>query len=179
MYEFDLPSDTITSMIANVEVHAAEQRDDTTRRVDVTLSSDIPLPPYQEFSNYGLVAKVIVADTSLWHSFFSQGVLHDTVINPPRFVVSSDASPNPFRLMSSQQLLLPIQDVAARTAEVYFYSSSLNLAYSKPLPVSIAGPNRVIVVPSSELKSNLSSGIYFVIAKTKNSEYRWKVAVIR
>jgi hypothetical protein len=42
-----------------------------------------------------------------------------------------------------------------------------------------AGPNWVITVPSSELKSNLSSGIYFVIAKTKNNEYRWKVAVIR
>ena len=179
MYEFDLPSDTITSMIANVEVGSAEQRDITTRRVDVTLSSDIPLPPYQEFSNYGLMAKVIVADTSLWHSFFSQGVRHDTVINPPRFVVSSDASPNPFRLMYSQQLLLPIHDVAARTAEVYFYSPSLNLAYSKSLPVSIAGPNRVIAVPSSELKSNLSSGIYLIIAKTKNNEYRWKVAVIR
>ena len=179
MYEFDLPSDTITSMIANVEVDSAEQRDLTTRRVDVMLSTDVPLPPYQEFTNYGLIAKVIVADTSLWRSFFSQGVRHDTVINPPRFVVSSNASPNPFRLMGSQQLLLPIQDVTARTAEVYFYSSSLNLAYSKPLPVSIAGPNRVIVVPSSELKSNLSSGIYFVIAKTKNSEYRWKVAVIR
>jgi hypothetical protein len=179
MYEFDLPADTITSMIANVEVDSAEQRNLTTRRVDVTLSTDVPLLPYQEFTNYGLIAKVIVADTSLWRWFFSQGIRHDTVINPPRFVVSSNASPNPFRLMDSQQLLLPIQDVAARTAEVYFYSSSLNLAYSKPLPVSIAGPNRVIAVPSSELKSNLSSGIYFVIAKTKNNEYRWKVAVIR
>ncbi|MGA3287573.1 MAG: MXAN_6640 family putative metalloprotease [Bacteroidota bacterium] len=179
MYEFDLPSDTITSMISNVEVGAAEQRDLTTRRVDVTLSADVPLPPYQEFTNYGLIAKVIVADTSLWRSFFSQGVRHDTVINPPRFVVSSDASPNPFRLMGSQQLLLPIQDVAARTAEVYFYSSSLNLAYSGQLPVSIKGLNRVIVVLASEVKSKLSSGIYFVIAKTVNNEYKWKVAVIR
>lgn len=178
MYEFDLPSDTITSMIANVEVGAAEQGDGATRKVGVILSSNVPFAPYQEFNN-GLMAKVIVADTSHWRTFFSQGVRHDTVINPPRFVVSSDASPNPFQLMGSQQLLLPIQDVAARTAEVYFYSSSLNLAYSKSLPVSIAGPNRVIAVPSSELKSNLSSGIYFVIAKTKNNEYRWKVAVIR
>lgn len=178
MYEFDLPSDTIMSMVANVEVSAVEQGDGTVRNVGVTLSSKVPLVPYQEFSN-GLTAKVIVADTSLWRSFFSQGVRRDTVINPPLFVVSSDASPNPFRLMNSQQLLLPIQDVDASTVEWYFYSSSLSLAYSGQLPVSIKGLNRVIVVSASEVKSNLSSGIYFIIAKTKNNEYRWKVAVIR
>ncbi len=180
MYEFDLPSDTITSMIANVEVGSVEQGDLTTRRVDVTLTNNVPLPPYQEFTNYGLIAKVIVADTSRWRWFFSQGIRRDTVVNPSRCVVSSDASPNPFRLMSSQQLLLPIQDkTTAKTAEVYFFSSSLSLAYSKSLSIEPAGPNWVITVPSSELKSNLSSGIYFIIAKTKSNEYRWKVAVIR
>jgi hypothetical protein len=38
---------------------------------------------------------------------------------------------------------------------------------------------RAIVVPTSEIKSKLSSGIYFIIAKTANSDYKWKVAVIR
>jgi uncharacterized protein YegP (UPF0339 family) len=178
MYEFDLLSDTITAMISNVEVDAAEQKDDLTRRIDIVFSLSVPSVPYQEFSS-GLMAKVIVTDTSLWRSSFSQGIRRDTVITPLRFAVSSNASPNPFRLMDSQKLLLPIQDTIAKTADVYFYSSSLNLAYSKLLPVSIAGSNHVIAVLSSELKSNLSSGIYFVIAKTKNNEYRWKVAVIR
>jgi hypothetical protein len=178
MYEFDIPSDTITAIISNVEVGAAEQRDSRTRRVDVMLSYNVPSVPYQEFSN-GWMAKVAVTDTSLWHSSFSQGIYRDTVINPPRFAVSSNASPNPFRLMYSQKLLLPIQETTAKTADVYFYSSSLGLAYSKPLPVSVAGPNWIITVPSSELVSCLSSGIYFVIAKVKNNEYRWKVAVIR
>jgi len=81
--------------------------------------------------------------------------------------------------MDSQQLLLPIQDNVARTAEVYFYTSSLTLVYSKHLPVSIAGPNRVVIVPGHELQSYLSSGIYFIVAKTQNGEYKWKVAVIR
>jgi len=178
MFEFDLPSDTITVMIGNIDVDAAEQKNGITSRVNIEFSSSVPSIPYQEFNN-GLTAKVIVADTSLWHSYFSQGVSRDTVVNPVRFVVSSNASPNPFRLTDSQRLLLPIQDISAKTADVYIYSSSLSLAYSKSLPVSIAGSNRVIVVQSSELKSCLSSGIYFVIAKTINSEYRWKVAVIR
>jgi hypothetical protein len=178
IYEFDFPSDTIMAMISNVEIEAAEQKNGMTRRVDILLSSSIPSVPYQEFGN-GLTAKVIVADTSLWRFSFSQGVRRDTMINPRRFAVSSNASPNPFRLEESQQLLLPIQDKTARTADVYFYSSSLNLVYSKLLPVGPAGSNWVIALQSSELKSCLSSGIYFIIAKVKNNEYRWKVAVIR
>jgi len=178
MYEFDFPFDTITAIISNVEVDAAEHKNGFTRRIDVVCSSNIPSIPYQEFSN-GLMAKVVVDDTSLWRFSFSQGIRRDTVINPPRFAVSSNASPNPLKLSDSKQLLLPIQDNTIKIADVYFYSSSLSLAYSKSIPVSIAGPNRVIAVPSSELRSRLSSGIYFVIVKTKNNEYRWKVAVIR
>jgi len=71
MVEFDLPSDTITCIIANVEAVAAELRNVAARKVSVTLSSQVPLAPYQEFAN-GLMAKVVVADTSLWRNFFSQ-----------------------------------------------------------------------------------------------------------
>jgi hypothetical protein len=168
MYEFDVLSDTLTCMIVNVEVDAT---DGGTRKVDIVLSSDVPHAPYQEFNN-GLMAKVIVADTSHWRSFFSQGILRDTIIRPS--LVSSDVWPNPFRITSSQQLHLQFQEVVG-AVDVYFYSSSLNLAYSKPFTIS----NHVIAIGSSDLKSNLSSGIYFIIAKTKDREYRWKVAVIR
>ncbi|MBN1398080.1 MAG: hypothetical protein JXA06_08640 [Bacteroidetes bacterium] len=177
-YEFIFAADTVTAMVSNVDVNAAIQKNGMTRRVDVVCSSNIPSLPYQEFDN-GLTAKIFVEDTSLWRSVYSEGILRDSIPGPVRFAVSLNAAPNPFRLADSKQLRLPIQDNTASTATVYFYSSSLSLVFSKSLPVSIAGANRIIEVQSSDLVSYLSSGIYFVVAKTKKNEFRWKVAVIR
>jgi hypothetical protein len=101
------------------------------------------------------------------------------VINPPRFVVSSKASPNPFRLAAAKELLLPINADNANKASVYFYSSSLDLVYSGESIITYRLGKLVIAVAASEIKSQLSSGIYFVVARTKNQDYRWKVAIIR
>ena len=90
-----------------------------------------------------------------------------------------NASPNPLHLGESEQLLLPIRDLNVNVAEVFFFSSSLNLAYTSYWEVKNEKGNRVIVVPTSEIRSKLASGIYFVVAKTANNEYRWKVAVIQ
>jgi hypothetical protein len=166
MYEFDMQQDTITAIIANVDISNAIIRNITPQRIDVTLSSQSLSAPYQEFAN-GLKAKVSVADTSLWRFFFSKKVMH------------ADASPNPFRLAETQRLLLPVNGDPSRTAEVYFFSSSLDLAYSGQANISYEYDTRVIIVPTSQVKSKLSSGIYFILAKTANSTYKWKVAVIR
>jgi hypothetical protein len=166
MYECSTSGYMITSIVANVDIDAAKQNNTITQRVDVTLTSDPLSPPYQELKN-GLKAKVTIAQDTLWRYFFSQQFLF------------SDASPNPLRLSKAQRLLLPITEYNALTADVYFYSSSLALEYKIVANAEYISGNRVIVVQASDLKSKLSSGVYFVIAKTKNNDYRWKVAVIR
>jgi hypothetical protein len=166
MYEFSTSSHIITSIVANIDIDAAKQNNTITQRVDVTLTSGPLSPPYQELKN-GLKAKVTIAQDTLWKYFFFQQFLFP------------DASPNPLRLSNAQRLLLPITDYSVPTADVYFYSSSLALEYKTVANTEYVSGNRVIVVRVSDLRSKLSSGIYFVIAKTKNNEYRWKVAVIR
>ncbi len=167
MYAFGLARDTITAIVANVDVVSAIAHQQTMHQVDVTLSSQSLSPPYQELQS-GLKAKVFVADTSLWRYYFSQDVAH------------FDASPNPFRLADGQQLLLPVNADKSKDAEVYFYGSSLNLASSGQFSI-FYNPNgtRVIRIPASALKEKLSSGIYFIIAKTAANNYQWKVAIIR
>jgi hypothetical protein len=159
--------DTITVVVTNVDVGNAINRTPTTQRVDVILSSQSLTQPYQEIKN-GLKVQISVTDASRWSYFV-----------PPQEVAYADASPNPFQLRKSQQLLLPINEDKAGTAEVYFYNSSLDLSYSGKLDVVNRYNTRVIEVPTSKVISKLSSGIYFIIAKTVNKDYKWKVAVIR
>jgi hypothetical protein len=173
MYEFDTSNDTITAIIANVDIGNAILRNTTQQKVDATLSSQSLSSPYQEFAN-GLKAKITVDNLSLWRSFFMQD---STQI--PRLQL--DASPNPFRLATAQNLFLPIHQDNAPWADVYIYNSAFQLAYSGQLPISYNenGGTRVISVPVSAIKSSLSSGVYFILAKTATSNYKWKVAVIR
>jgi hypothetical protein len=163
MYEFDMQQDTITAIIANVDVNSAINRNTTQQQIVITLSS-------------GLQTQISAKNLSLWSSFFIQSSTRKDV---PRLQLN--ASPNPFRLAESQKLFLPINEDNALWADVYIYNSALGLAYSGKLNTSFNdnGGTRVIEVPSSAIKAKLSSGIYFIIAKTVNSDYKWKVAVIR
>jgi hypothetical protein len=174
MYEFDLASsDTLTAMIANVDVNAAELGQTLTKRVDVTLSSQALISPYYELEN-GLKAKIVVADFLLWQGFFSQSSTLQYVLKR-----LSNLAPNPFRINNDHQLFLPVNEDETGLAKVYLYSSSLSLVYTAEVNVTYQNKSMVVAVSGADLKSKLSSGVYFVIAKTKNNEYRWKVAVIR
>jgi hypothetical protein len=161
MYEFDSQQDTITAIIANVDIANAIIRNTTQQKINVALSS-------------GLQLKISVDALSLWHSFLIQS---STQTDVPRLQLN--AAPNPFRLAEAPWLKLPINQDGAKTAEVFFFTSSFQLVYSGFLNVGNEDGFRAIVVPTSEVKSKLSSGVYFIIAKTANSDYKWKVAVIR
>ncbi|MGD0591775.1 MAG: MXAN_6640 family putative metalloprotease [Bacteroidota bacterium] len=178
MYEFDVPHDTITAIIANVDVSNARNNDTAKQKIDITLSSQSLAQPYYKFKN-GLNAKITPEDTTAWRSVFSQEStrIDSSVIKPN--MVRLEASPNPFRLAEAKELLLPINADNANNASVFFYSSSLGLVYSGESIITYRFGKLVIVVAASEVKSQLSSGIYFVVARTKNNDYRWKVAVIR
>jgi hypothetical protein len=126
-----------------------------------------------------LNAKINLGDTVVWRSMFSQeSIRMDTSIIKQN-TLCIEAAPNPFRLAEAKELLLPINADNASNASVFFYSSSLDLVYSGESIITYRLGKLVIVVTTSEIKSQLSSGIYFVVARTKNKDYQWKVAVIR
>ena len=176
MYEFDLSNDTVTAIIANVDFAGAINDNSLLQRVDVSLSINLHLPPYQELSN-GLTTRISVATPSLWRHYFSKDIINSDSSNAKQ--ISMDASPNPYRLNESNVLILPIQDNNAHIAQVYFYSASLYLACTGQFNITDVNGNRMVVIPTSDVKSKISSGVYFVIAKTARSDYKWKVAVIR
>jgi hypothetical protein len=168
IYQFNTAQDALNIIVANADVEAAKRGELTPlRRVDITLSTEPLAQPVVNLAN-GLMAQVRVSDNlSLWRYFFSQEVER------------ADASPNPLRLDAAQRLMLPVNEDGAQTAEVYFYTPSLSLACSGSFNIIYEYGSRIIVIPTSEIKSKLSSGIYFVFAKTVNRDYKWKVAVIR
>jgi len=172
-YEFQLSTDTITAIIANVDLAAAEQYDKTTLSLQLELGASVADLPTQDLPD-GLKVGFGAGDPTVWTEHYVQSSTGSLVLK-----TNKNASPNPLRLSSGTRLALPVSESVNTPAQVYFLTSALTLQYSGDYTVSNSLNGRFIFVPSADLQSRLSSGIYFVIARVNQSEYRWKVAVVR
>jgi hypothetical protein len=172
-YEFRLNTDTLTAIITNVDIPAAQQYIDSSYSLKLELSSSSSNIPIQELSN-GLKAGFAVSDQGKWTERYLQA---STKTDVPRFM--ADPSPNPFLLSNAVRLALPVNDPLNSLAHVFCFTISMSLAFSGDYLVSNYSGGNFIFIPSADLRSRLSSGIYFILAHTHNAEYRWKVAIIR
>jgi hypothetical protein len=172
-YEFHLVTDTLTAIVTNADVSTAGLYNDSTYSLLLELGTSINNVPTQNLSN-GLQVGFNVSDQTKWTERY---LLASTKTDIPKSI--ADASPNPFLLSKASRLALPVNDPTNSLAHVFCFTISMSLAFSGDYSVSENSGSRCILVPSADLRSRLSSGIYFIIARTNNFEYRWKVAVIR
>jgi hypothetical protein len=173
MFEFRLPQDTLTAIVANTDFNAAYNQDNTTKQLEIDLTKGVLTLPHVALAN-GYNIGILTADPNKWQTFYT---LSSTGTDVPKLMLQ--ASPNPLRLAEASQLLLPLNGAVVSQATVYFLSSSLTLQYSGDFDVKTQSGNQFIIVPTNVVRSRLSSGIYFVVAKSGDSEFTWKVAVIQ
>jgi len=169
-----LTTDTLTAIVTNADIPEAQQYVDTSYSLLLELGTSVNNIPTQNLSN-GLQVGFSVSDQAKWVERY---VLASTKTDIPKSIV--DVSPNPFLLSKASRLALPVKDPINSLAHVFCFSISHVIGvFQADYSVSEYSGGKFILVPSADLQSRLSSGIYFIIARTNNSEYRWKVAVIR
>jgi hypothetical protein len=175
MFEFHLlaEQDTVTAIVANTDVNAVLAGDGGVRQLEIDLTKGVLSIPSVSLAD-GYSAGIATTDPKQWRTFYA---LASTKNDIPKLKLQ--ASPNPFRVSEASQLLLPVNGVGGSKASVYFLSGALTLQYSGEFGVQNQFGNQFIVVPSSEIRSRLSTGIYFVVAKIAGNEYTWKVAIIQ
>jgi len=172
MDDFAVPGDTITSVVANIDVPAALVRDAQGRTVILHLSSTVPAVPYQAFAN-GLRMGAEVPDPVHWRMEYLQRSVGS---DAPRMM--GDPFPNPLRLAADKDLFLPIQNPVGEAVEVLVLTSSMDRVLQGEYPVVARHGVNGVVLPAS-LLGGASSGVHFVTARASGKEYLWKVAVIR
>ena len=172
-YEFQSATDTLTAIVTNADIPEAQQYADTIYSLILELGTSINNVPTQNLAN-GLQVGFGVSDQAKWTERY---LLASTKTDIPKSI--TDASPNPFLLSKATRLALPVKDPLNSLAHVFCFTVSMSLVFSGDYSVSNYSGGSYIFIPSADLRSRLSSGIYFILARTNNSEYRWKVAVIR
>lgn len=172
LYQFSIPNDTLVAVVANVEVDQAEQAAATPRYFGLTLASGNVKPPFQRLAK-GYVVGFSSDNSDAWRTLYLASATRSNVS------VAPDASPNPLRLSRGSPLSLPVPDASSRDAHVYMFGSSLDLVFSEDYAVRESFGNKVILIPAEALRSKVPSGVYFVVARCGNQEFKWKVAILQ
>ncbi len=154
-YEFNLSADTLTAIVTNADIPIAQQYDDTIYSLQMELGASFSGLPTQTLSN-GLKVGFGVSDQTKWTERY---LLASTKTDIPKSIVY--ASPNPFLLSKATRLALPVNDPINSLVHVFCFTISMSLAFSGDYSVSNYSGGSFIFIPSTDLRSHLSSGIYF------------------
>jgi hypothetical protein len=172
MFQFALQNDTIIAVVSNRDVASARLSPSSMAEFSLQMQSSGMEPPYQLVAG-GTGVSFKTADPTKWSTTYLRSSSKSNA------VISPGPSPNPLRLTQDSRLILPVTGSTTEPAEVYFLNNAAEQVFARQYAVRESFGMTVVEVPSSDLRSNVSTGVYFVFARCGGREYNWKVAVIR
>jgi len=171
-YRFDASSDTVLAVVVEKNYERAYSSPGTAASLEVVLSNSTPSGGTQQLQN-GLSSGFSVQNRNDWKTYF----VSKTTLNDLRS--RAFAFPNPLNLSQAGFLVLPAEGSPPGESEVFLLTSSLDVVFSGVYPVGQTLGKSEVRVPVAHLAQKISSGIHFVLLKTTQKEYQWKIAVIR
>ncbi len=172
LYQFVMPNDTITAVISNRDIASVLLPSSSMVDFSLKMKSSGMEPPYQLVAE-GIGVSFKTADLAKWATIYLRSSSKSNA------VISPGASPNPFRLASDSRLVLPVDGNAVEPAEVFFLNSAAERVFARQYGVRQSFGVSVVEVPASDLRGGVATGVYFVVARCGDSEYRWKVAIVQ
>jgi hypothetical protein len=172
MYQFVMSNDTITAVVSNHDVAGAQVSTSGMADISLQMKSSGMEPPYQLVAP-GIGISFKSADATKWNTTYLRSSSKSNA------VIAPGPSPNPLRLSVDSRLILPITGQVAQPVDVYILSSSSEQVFARQYEVRQSYGLTVVEVPASDLRSEVATGVYFVIARAGEHEFKWKVAVIQ
>ncbi len=173
MLEFRMPTDTVVAIVANVNAGSAQTSAlNTPQALRVTLSSSRLDKAYQNLQD-GKTVSLDVENSHLWRITYL-GAATDAITTANVY-----PSPNPFLLTRASGLTVPMAGIAGKEVTVSIYSASLDLLFSNVYTGSASFGREEVVVPVHDFRSQVSSGVHFLVMKYGEQIHWWKVAFIQ
>lgn len=171
-FGYRFPSDTVIAIVVEKNFEGAYSSPGIATNFEITLSNSKPPGGVQTLRN-GVKSGFAVEKPENWRTqFISSTTLRD-------LREASQPFPSPLRLFHADALVLPADGSSAGVGEVFLLSSSLDLVFSGSFPVVDVLGKSFVRIPVSELRKTVGTGVHFVVLKTREKEYQWKLAVIR
>lgn len=172
LYQFVIPSDTITAVVTNRDVASAQVTSPPMSDLSLQMKSSGMEPPYQLVAG-GIGISFKSADADKWSRMYLRSSTRSNA------VVSPGAAPNPLRLSKDTHLILPVSGGVTQPADVYFLNSALERVFARQYDIRQSFGISVVEVPVADILTVTSTGVYFVVAKCGSAQYKWKVAIFQ
>ncbi|MBN1638435.1 MAG: hypothetical protein JW866_05685 [Ignavibacteriales bacterium] len=159
-------SDTLMAVLANADLQNAIQHPNSRFIFDYSLH-------YDNSYYYGVFSSsnnAILSELKIYN---------DGILSYPSYdsKIIDYAFPQPFKYDKNLFLFLPVPEKSNSYADVNVYDVSMNLVYSKQLPV-IQGDKLTVQWNGKDEQGNkLSSGIYIYVVKTKENQTKGKIVI--
>ncbi|GAB6282422.1 MAG: hypothetical protein STSR0008_11680 [Ignavibacterium sp.] len=166
-------NDTLYSIITNSDVQNGINNPTSTFSIEYDIYN------YEvsnsEFLTNNYFKKVNTTNPIFWltSEILNNEIVKEGISTPP----SVDFYPSPFVYNKNQFISFKVEEVGDGFAELYIFSSAMNLVYKSKLPIQL---NKKICV-WNVLKENgekLNSGVYIYYIKTQNKEKKGKLVII-
>jgi len=171
-FEFAIKGDTVTAVLANVNVTGAVTSNPTSTGFQLLLSSTNAQSPYQTVAR-GITLSFLPDDKSQWRTLYLHSATNSVAS------ITADPFPNPVHVFYDAKLNLPLSGSTEKKAVVYFLNAALELVKSHEYDVIDSFGSRLLSVPASDLRDGIPTGVYFVKATCGDKDFQWKVAIIQ
>jgi hypothetical protein len=172
LYQFVMSNDTITAVVSNQDVAGAQAATSGMGEVSLQMKSSGLEPPYQLIAP-GIGISFKTADAAKWKSTYLRSSSKSNA------VIAPGPSPNPFRLSRDSRLILPVTGEGAQFADVYILSSAAEKVFARQYEIRQSYGLTVVEVPAGDIRGDVATGVYFVVARRGEQEFKWKVAFIQ
>jgi hypothetical protein len=165
-------SDTVSIVLTNIDLHAAERSDDEMHGLTYSITTAPTDGSYETLTN-GLKVKLLVDDPANWKSI--------AVLNSGISLAGGNLPyPNPFIMGTSASVLFPVDAPEHAAVTLNIYTSNLDLVLSR-LESSVPRFGKQVVVWDGKNSNGtpVSSGIYVYRIVSGDKEYMGKIAVVR
>jgi hypothetical protein len=172
MVAVQMPTDTVTAVVANVNAGAAQSSSVSLEPMSITVSSTGVMESYQ-FLRTGVAASFVADQNHLWRVVYLTSSTNEVATD------NTYPAPNPFRLNGSSDLLIPVSGGAEKDIEVSIYSISMDLLFSQTYRGRSYFGREEVAIPVHDLLSHVSSGVHFLVMNIDGRTRWWKVAFVK
>ncbi len=171
-YEFVTQNDTLIAILVNVDLTGATNNPNTLSSFDLRIMNNPSQGAIQTLSS-GAKGALSVTNFERWRVMYLSATTRSDI------KTQEVPYPNPVRPDVHPYLRLPVERPSPNPIEVVIYSVSLDRVFSGTYGVTDSFGRPEVILSTNDFAAKVSSGIYFVVVRDDQKEYRWKVAFVR
>lgn len=174
MIELTIGSDTVTAVVANVDIARVQSSAlYSLQPLKIGFSFTPISAPSQVLQKGGAVSFEGGGESQYWRVAYLAASTDAIATN------NDLPSPNPFLLNGTADLVIPVTGIADKEVDVSIYSIAMDRLFSRTYYGRNYFGREELAIPVNDVRGTIPSGIHILVASYDGQTHWWKVAFVK